>query len=80
MSGVSPRPEFPAITLSFILAGEKVPSRAGSVPARFIKASWASTAQLGLAQRWHALVTFTLPLLIVLSHASTVLAQFQVAV
>ena len=34
-------------SVSFTLAGEKVPSRAGSVPARFIKASWASTARLG---------------------------------
>ena len=32
---------------SFTLAGEKVLSQAGSVPARFIKVSWASTAQLG---------------------------------
>ena len=32
----------------FTLAGEKVPSQAGSVPARFIKASWASTAWLGM--------------------------------
>ena len=32
---------------SFTLAGEKVPNRPGSVPARFIKASWASTARLG---------------------------------
>ena len=34
-------------SVSFTLAGEKVPSRAGSVPARFIKASWAGTARLG---------------------------------
>ena len=31
--------------ISFTLAGEKVPSCAGSAPARFIKVSWASMAQ-----------------------------------
>ena len=40
-------------SISFTLAGEKVPSRAGFVPARFIKASWASTAWLGLARFGH---------------------------
>ena len=34
-------------SISFTLAGEKVPNWAGSVSARFIKASWASTARLG---------------------------------
>ena len=67
-------------SILFTLAGEKVPSRADSVPARFIKASWASMARLGLARYWQALVMFTLPLLIMLSRAGTVLAWFQVAV
>ena len=31
-------------SISPVLAGENVPSQAGCVPARFIKASWASTA------------------------------------
>ena len=34
-------------SISFTLAGKKVLSQAGSVPARFIKASWASTTWLG---------------------------------
>ena len=50
-------------SISFTLAGEKVPNRAGSVPARVMKVSWASTAWLGSARRWHALVMLTLPLL-----------------
>ena len=67
-------------SISFTPAGEKVPNRAGSMPAHFIKASWASMARLGSARCWHALVTFTLPLLIMPSHAGTVLVRFQVAV
>ena len=56
-------------SISFTLAGGKVRSRAGSRPARFIKASWASTARLGTARYWHALIMFTLPLLSVPSRA-----------
>ena len=41
--------------ISFTLAGEKVPSRAGFVPACFIKASWASMARLSSARCWEAL-------------------------
>ena len=41
-------------SISFTLAGEKVRSRAGSVPARFIKVSWASTARFGSARCWRA--------------------------
>ena len=67
-------------SISFTLAGEKVPSRAGSVPARFIKVSWAIMARLGSARCRHAMVMFTLSLLIVPSLAGTVLARFQVAV
>ena len=37
-------------SISLTLAGEKVPNQAGSVPARFIKASWASMAWLGSAR------------------------------
>ena len=59
-------------SILFTLAGEKVLSQAGTVPARW--------AQLGSAWCWHALVTFTLPLLIMPSCAGTVLAQFQEAV
>ena len=39
--------------ISFTLAGEKVPNWAGSVPAHFMKVSWASMAQLGSAWCWH---------------------------
>ena len=39
-----------------------------------------STTWLSWAWCWHALVMFTLPLLIIPSHAGTMLAQFQVAV
>ena len=70
-------------SISFTLAGEKVPSQAGSVPAHFIKASWASTARLGSARLGMILahlVMFTLPLLIVPSRTGTVLARFHVAV
>ena len=34
-------------SILFTLAGEKVPNQAGSMPDRFMKASWASTVQLG---------------------------------
>ena len=50
------------------------------VPCQLTLSMRAGPAWHGSAQYWHTLVMFTLPLLIVPSHAGTVMARFQVAV